>query len=477
METRGFENDGSVITPGASKVRRRRRTISSSSSGSGSGKFDIDTEEHLADQFEHVRERAQEFLERELLFGVDEDKWAVREQRLRHALSPKADREQRAAVFVTIRSSSIVAIGMVLALCTIGSTIACSLIWSCTEEQRLQAGLHNLSSVKALQFLADPYCADLQGLVYPYISETARDMPQTGFFAFGMTVSVMMMVCCAVLQYGKVKREIRISGSGGGGGGGRASANAAGDDDDDGDNDRHNLEPHTPHIPVGAKRNFVALICGLVAPPFLGLLACYDTRRALNTHRVCVVIFFTLTIVYMFTMLSIYSYLAQIDDDPAFGGPTPASSPHPSSSSGGRRRAQSAFRRSISRVSSSRSLGGRGRGGDGRGDGAEGGVGGSDDDDGVVHADGLRGFGRLQHVDKPDVHFSLRLKTYIASTFTVLTTFYLPVGFMYVRACVRACLLVCVRASVRPCVRARLLKRFTCFRGILSIQRVATWSG
>lgn len=55
---------------------------------------------------------------------------------------------------------------------------------------------------------------------------------------------------------------------------------------------------HAEHgIPVGAKRNFVALMCGVVAPPFLGLLACYDTRRALNTHRAAVVIFFTLTIV------------------------------------------------------------------------------------------------------------------------------------------------------------------------------------
>lgn len=26
-------------------------------------------------------------------------------------------------------------------------------------------------------------------------------MPQTGFFAFGMTVTVMVMVCCAILQY------------------------------------------------------------------------------------------------------------------------------------------------------------------------------------------------------------------------------------------------------------------------------------
>ena len=32
------------------------------------------------------------------------------------------------------------------------------------------------------------------------IMETARDMPQTGGFGFGMTVTCMIMVACAVLQ-------------------------------------------------------------------------------------------------------------------------------------------------------------------------------------------------------------------------------------------------------------------------------------
>ena len=51
----------------------------------------------------------------------------------------------------------------------------------------------------------------------------------------------------------------------------------------------------------------------MIAPPFLGLLACYDTKRALNTHRACVIVFFLLTIVYMFTTLSIYRYLATME--------------------------------------------------------------------------------------------------------------------------------------------------------------------
>lgn len=126
-------------------------------------------EEHLSDQLEHVRERAQEFLERELLFGVNEDRWVAREKLLRRALSPHADRDHRAAVFVSVRSSSIVSMGMLLALFTIGATIVCSLVWSCTEAQRLEHGLADLHSQKALEFLADPTCADLQGLVYPCV--------------------------------------------------------------------------------------------------------------------------------------------------------------------------------------------------------------------------------------------------------------------------------------------------------------------
>ena len=54
----------------------------------------------------------------------------------------------------------------------------------------------------------------------------------------------------------------------------------------------------------------MGVIVGIIAPPFLGLLACYDTKRALNTHRACVVIFFSLTMIYMLTILSIYHHLA-----------------------------------------------------------------------------------------------------------------------------------------------------------------------
>lgn len=171
---------------------------------------------------------------------------AAREKALRIGLSPDAPDEKRATVFVTVYSRDMVVYGSIIALSTIIGTIASSLVF---EGQ------------------------DLQGLLYPYISETARDMPQTGAFGFGMTISSMFMIFCAVLQYGKVKRDLG-------------------------------------HTTRGSKRNFTAMVLGVIAPPFLGLLAVYDTKRALTTHRVCVVVFFSLTMIYMVLVLNIYELLA-----------------------------------------------------------------------------------------------------------------------------------------------------------------------
>lgn len=170
----------------------------------------------------------------------------ARERALRIGLSPDAPDEKRATVFVTVYSRDMVVYGSIIALTTIIGTILSSLVF---EGQ------------------------DLQGLIYPYISETARDMPQTGAFGFGMTISSMFMIFCAVLQYGKVKRDLG-------------------------------------HTTRGSKRNFTAVILGVIAPPFLGLLAVYDTKRALTTHRVCVVVFFSLTMIYMVLVLNIYELLA-----------------------------------------------------------------------------------------------------------------------------------------------------------------------
>jgi hypothetical protein len=176
-----------------------------------------------------------------------EQRWTeARERALRLGLGPDAPDNKRATVVVSVYSRDLVVYGVIIALTTIIGTIASALVFDC----------------------------DLQGLVYPYISETARDMPQTGAFGFGMTISSMFMIFCAVLQHGKVKRDLR----------------------------------HTTR--GGAKRNFTALVVGIIAPPFLGLLAVYDTKRALMTHRFCVVAFFLLTMIYMVLVLNIYELLA-----------------------------------------------------------------------------------------------------------------------------------------------------------------------
>ncbi len=165
MASREYEKDGSARS--SPVARRRLHSNADADADDNDDAGGSTTEEYLADQLVHVRERAQQFLERELLFGVNFDRWVAREQVLRLALSPSADREHRAAVFVSVRSSSIVLIGMILALCTIGCTIAGSLLWRCTDEERIEYGLVDMHSDKALKFLATPLCADLQGLLYP----------------------------------------------------------------------------------------------------------------------------------------------------------------------------------------------------------------------------------------------------------------------------------------------------------------------
>ena len=80
---------------------------------------------------------------------------------------------------------------------------------------------------------------------------------------------------CAALQHGMVQQHLAAAGAG-----------------------------------VGQWLHVASRITGLAAPPFLGLLACYDSRRAPELHDTCVIIFFTGTIVYMYTTLYLYTYLA-----------------------------------------------------------------------------------------------------------------------------------------------------------------------
>jgi hypothetical protein len=85
---------------------------------------------------------------------------------------------------------------------------------------------------------------DVGGIPWPYISDTAKDPPQAGAFAFGMTVTACLVAVIVVLHYGKLKNDLSVL------------QNAR-----------------------GMRRNKVSLICGLIAAPNLALLACYDTAR------------------------------------------------------------------------------------------------------------------------------------------------------------------------------------------------------
>lgn len=151
--------------------------------------------------------------------------------------------------FAAGRSSVLLLRGLALGLATIVGTIAAS-CWLGGSWQK-------------------------HGVRFPYISETARDMPQAGIFSAGMTATSMLMMACAALQHGTVQQYLAAAGTG-----------------------------------AGQWLHAVSHVTGLASPPFLGLLACYDSRRAPGLHDTCVIIFFTGTIVYMLTTLYLYTYLA-----------------------------------------------------------------------------------------------------------------------------------------------------------------------
>lgn len=120
---------------------------------------------------------------------------------------------------------------------------------------------------------------DIGGIAWPYISDTAKDMPQAGAFSYGMSVTSVMVAATVVINYGKVKRDL--------------------------------YRLHGQLSSVGRKRNKVALAAGLVAAPNLGLLATFDTARAPELHLVFVLAFFPCMIVYLFATTSLYAYLVK----------------------------------------------------------------------------------------------------------------------------------------------------------------------
>jgi hypothetical protein len=125
---------------------------------------------------------------------------------------------------------------------------------------------------------------DIGGIAWPYISDTAKDMPQAGLFAYGMTVTSVMMSAVVVIQYGKVKRDLlRLHG--------------------------HELGDWLSRSSKGRKRNKASLVTGLIAAPNLGLLATFDTARAPGLHLLFVLIFFPCMIIYLFATTSLYAHL------------------------------------------------------------------------------------------------------------------------------------------------------------------------
>ena len=118
------------------------------------------------------------------------------------------------------------------------------------------------------------YGHDIGGIPWPYISDTAKDAPQSGLFAFGMSMTCAAMIVIIVINYGKVKRELYL------------------------------LDAATGH-----KRNKAALVCGLLSCPSLGLLACFDTKRTPELHLYFVLGFFPMALAYVFTMTNLYAVL------------------------------------------------------------------------------------------------------------------------------------------------------------------------
>jgi len=66
-------------------------------------------------------------------------------------------------------------------------TLYYTLLWLFTTHS-VRAHYNTLLTTRSLQHIA--------GIPWPYISDTAKDPPQSGLFAYGLTV-----VCCSVLQY------------------------------------------------------------------------------------------------------------------------------------------------------------------------------------------------------------------------------------------------------------------------------------
>jgi len=133
------------------------------------------------------------------------------------------------------------------------------------------------------------YEHDIGGIYWPYLSDTGKTPPESAIFAFGLTLTCVLIAVVVVLNYGLVKREITINGSI--------------------IEDLHKMGESDGW--KGWRRNRVAMILGLCASPFLGLLAVFDTGRTPGLHMIFVLGFFPFMIAYVFTNTSVYHILLE----------------------------------------------------------------------------------------------------------------------------------------------------------------------
>lgn len=122
---------------------------------------------------------------------------------------------------------------------------------------------------------------DIGGISWPYISDTGKQPPESGIIAFGFTLTAVLIAAVVTLNYGKIKRDIELC-------------------------------EHILKQPVGGrKRNIAAVVSGLCAVPFLGLLASFDTRQTAELHLLFVLIYFPGTLIHVFVNTSTYASVLQ----------------------------------------------------------------------------------------------------------------------------------------------------------------------
>eukprot|EP00002_Diphylleia_rotans_P001144 TRINITY_DN10632_c0_g1_i3.p1 TRINITY_DN10632_c0_g1~~TRINITY_DN10632_c0_g1_i3.p1 ORF type:complete len:233 (-),score=41.96 TRINITY_DN10632_c0_g1_i3:244-942(-) len=139
-------------------------------------------------------------------------------------------------------------------------------------------------SLALTMYLNRLYDHDIGGLYWPYLSDVAKQSPESAIWSLGMTLTSVWLIAAITLNYGKVKRDIEASGR-------RANQSEA--------------------DWSGYKRNKTGLVLGCVASPFLGLLACFDTARSPGLHMLFVLGFFPLMLGYVFVNTSVYKILAK----------------------------------------------------------------------------------------------------------------------------------------------------------------------